>query len=111
MKKAFGFLLYRNQRHFWYFWRQKYIKVLFHKIGNCKEYRKLHKAKTKDYKLKLWLFVLVAELVHTNISAKRPCHAPGQQSAFRYAHFAFFCLVFVHAEHYKGDDVYDYKAP
>ena len=25
MKKAFGFLLRRNQRHFWYFWCQKYI--------------------------------------------------------------------------------------
>ena len=25
MKKAFGFLLHRNQRDFWYFWSQKYI--------------------------------------------------------------------------------------
>ena len=26
MKKAFGFLLPRNQRDFWYFWSQKYIQ-------------------------------------------------------------------------------------
>ena len=26
MKKAFGFLLRRNQRDFWYFWSQKYVQ-------------------------------------------------------------------------------------
>ena len=26
MKKAFGFLLHRNQRDFWYFWSQKYVQ-------------------------------------------------------------------------------------
>ena len=91
--------------------KAKWRFLLFHKIRNCKKCRKLHKAHYKKYQLKAELFVLVAELIHTHISAKGAKYAPVKQSAFGYAHLAFFSFVFVHTKQNKCNDVYNYKTP